>query len=138
MENRPGVGIAAILVNEKNEVLLGLRKSKLGNNTWGFPGGKLNYGEDIIDCIVREVKEETDLIIDNMEYIGTTNDIMLEDNQHYITMFFSTTTFNGKLKLNEPDKCIEWKWFKPKELPENLFTPVINFINGNIFTPNSY
>lgn len=134
MENNPGVGIAAILVNDKGKVLMGLRKGKLGNGTWGFPGGKLNYGEEIIDCIIREVKEETNLDISDLTYIGTTNDIMEEDNRHYITMFFSTTKYSGDIQIMEPDKCLEWKWFDPIDLPPNLFKPVVNFRSGNIIT----
>lgn len=134
MVNNPGVGTAAIIVNDNGEILMGLRRGNLGNNTWGFPGGKLNYGEEIIDCIVREVKEETNLDVSNLNYICTTNDIMEEDNKHYITMFFSTKDYKGDLKVVELDKCLEWKWFNPKELPSNLFKPVVNFINGNVIT----
>ena len=58
---RPIVGLAILIVNENNEILLGLRNSELGKNTWAPPGGKLDKFESFEDCIIRETKEETNL-----------------------------------------------------------------------------
>jgi 8-oxo-dGTP diphosphatase len=127
---RPIVGIALFVLNENNEILLGLRKGNVGNDTWGLPGGKLDKNESFEDCIIREAKEETDLDINELTFIGVTNDIMEDIDQHYITIFFSTNN-DGEVKRVEPEKCLEWKWFNPKELPSNLFLPLKNFIDGN-------
>jgi 8-oxo-dGTP diphosphatase len=131
MKDRPKVGIAIFIVNDKNEILLGLRKSKLGNNTWSLPGGKLEKYEKIEDCIIREAKEETNLDINDLVFISLTNDIMEDTDEHYVTIFFSTTNYTGELKTMESDKCEEWKWVNPKEFPSNLFLPLKNFIDGN-------
>jgi 8-oxo-dGTP diphosphatase len=131
---RPIVGTAALIINEKNEVLLGLRNSELGKNTWAPPGGKLDKFESFEECIVREVKEETDLDINSLVFICVTNDVMEDIDAHYVTLFFSTTEYNGYEKVMEPTKCLEWKWFDPKELPENLFFPFRNFVNGNFMS----
>ena len=128
---RPIIGLSIIIVNDKNEVLLGLRNSELGKNTWAPPGGKLEKFESFEDCAVREVKEETNLDINKLIFICVTNDIMKDINDHYVTLFFSTTDFSGDIKVMEPEKCLEWKWFNPKELPENLFLPFRNFLSGN-------
>jgi 8-oxo-dGTP pyrophosphatase MutT (NUDIX family) len=45
-----------IVVNEQNEVLLIYRRGK-----WDLPKGKLDDGETIEECALREVKEETGL-----------------------------------------------------------------------------
>lgn len=45
-----------LVMNEKNEVLLIFRKGK-----WDLPKGKLDPGEKLEDCAVREVEEETGL-----------------------------------------------------------------------------
>lgn len=134
MIDSPKVGVAVLILNDKMEVLIGLRKSKLGDNTWGLPGGKLNKYESIIDCVVRETKEETNLDVFDLNYVCTTNDIMLDEKEHYITMFFSSNNYKGDVKIMEPNKCLEWKWFNPKELPNNLFLPLRNFIEGNFIS----
>ena len=87
---RPIVGLALFILNEQNEILLGLRQGTVGNNTWGLPGGKLDKNESFEDCIIREAKEETDLDVKELTFIGVSNDIMEDINQHYITLFFST------------------------------------------------
>ena len=45
-----------LVLNEHNEALLIFRKGK-----WDLPKGKLDSGESIAECAVREVKEETGL-----------------------------------------------------------------------------
>jgi len=126
--NSPRVGIATIIKND-NQILLGLRKSNLGTNTWAPPGGKLDMCEEIKDCAIRELKEETNLTTtaDNLTLIGVTNDIF-SDNIHYITIYYMVDTYVGKLKIMEPDKCEEWKWFDYNDLPKNLFLPFQNLI----------
>ena len=59
-------GAAAIIVNEKGQILL---QSRADNDRWGLPGGCQELGERFEDTIIREVKEETNLDIteDNLE-----------------------------------------------------------------------
>ncbi len=45
-----------LVKNEEGEILLIFRKGK-----WDLPKGKLDDGETILDCAIREVKEETGL-----------------------------------------------------------------------------
>lgn len=52
--NKTVVRVKMLLVNSKNEVLLGFC-----NKTYQFPGGHQEDSETLIDCVIREVKEET-------------------------------------------------------------------------------
>lgn len=127
--NDPRVGVAVILRNEKNEILLGYRKNiNLGYHTWGLPGGKLDFGEELKDCAKRELKEETnlDVNISDLKLDDVTNAVF-DDETHYITVIYETCIFTNDLQVVEPDKCEEWKWFAYGDLPEDLFLPFKNY-----------
>ena len=134
--NNPRVGVAVIVRNEKNEVLLGHRKSDLGKDTWGLPGGKLDFGEDLKDCAVRELLEETNLKVGKhqLKLAGVTNAVFDEDT-HYITVIYEVNygIELNNLKIVEPDKCEEWKFFAFCDFPKNLFLPLKNFIYQKTF-----
>lgn len=51
-----------LIINSKNEITLGY-----SNKTYQFPGGHLEDGETLSDCLLREIKEETGIEIKNAE-----------------------------------------------------------------------
>ncbi|MFV0627302.1 MAG: nucleotide triphosphate diphosphatase NUDT15 [Alphaproteobacteria bacterium] len=131
--NNIGVGIGVYILNEKNELLIGLRKSKHGNGTWSPPGGKLEFGEDFETCGIRETKEECNLILKNedIKILGVTNDIHENEGKHFVTIHLFTKKFSGNLKTNEPDKFEIWKWASLDDLPKNMFLPAQKFLENN-------
>ena len=50
------IAAGGLVLNEKNELLMIFRRNK-----WDLPKGKLDEGESIEACALREVKEETGL-----------------------------------------------------------------------------
>ena len=50
------IAAGGLVLNEKNDILMIFRRGK-----WDLPKGKLDEGEKIEDCAVREVMEETGL-----------------------------------------------------------------------------
>jgi 8-oxo-dGTP diphosphatase len=124
---RPKVGVG-VIVFRNGKVLLGKRKNAHGNHTWNFPGGHLEFNEEIIDCARREVLEETGLEIISPIVGPVTNDIFLDDRKHYITVFVVCESKTGDPKILEPNKCDEWNWFEWKNLPQPLFLPIQNLL----------
>lgn len=122
---RPLVGVGVLLFNEKNQVLLGVRKSKLGFGRWGIPGGHLEFGETFESCAIRELLEETGLIIANPVFVAVTNNFFEDTQTHYVSIFMRAF-FPEKQELQnkEPDKIVSWEWFDWNDLPENILLPM--------------
>ena len=127
MKNRPLVGVAAIIV-KGGKVLLGKRKNSHGAGCWQFPGGHLEMNETVEACAQREVFEETGLMIKNIRLGPYTNDVFEAEKKHYITLFVIAEYKSGHVTLKEPEKCSEWGWFDPDNLPEPHFLPIINLL----------
>jgi len=133
---RPGVGIGVIIIRD-GKILLGKRKNSHGKESWCPPGGHLEFGESFQECARRETFEETGLIINDSIQGPTVNNIFVEDDKHYITVFMITKSVQGEAYVAEPDKCEEWQWFTPEHLPKPLFLPVESLFKQG-FEMNSY
>ncbi len=59
------VSTAAIILNGKNEILL-LNHVLRPYSNWGFPGGFVEYGEQVETAIRREVREEAGIELENL------------------------------------------------------------------------
>lgn len=74
MNNLTGftIRVYGLLFNDKGEILLSKEKIEAFHFT-KFPGGGLELGEGIIDCLIREFKEEVDIDIEVVSHYYTTD-----------------------------------------------------------------
>lgn len=61
----------------------------------GFPGGHVELNESIVESAIREVKEETNLEIKNLEFCGYKS---WDDDKKSVVMLFKSNDFSGELK----------------------------------------
>ena len=118
-EFRVGTGV---MIFKDEKVLIGKRKSKLGEGDYSFPGGHLEHNESIVDGIKRETMEECGLKIKNIEFLSIAN-IRNYPPRHYIGFGFTAEILSGEPKVMEPDKLVNWEWYDLNNLPEPLFGP---------------
>lgn len=111
------VGINAIVLNEKGEILLSKRKNRFGAGTYGLVGGKLKVGETFENCIIRELKEEVNLIVreEDLEVINMANTIT---GKHFLQIGILVKKYEGIPTNMELNKCEEVKFFPMDNLPE--------------------
>lgn len=68
-----------------------------------FPGGHVEDGESIVESTIREIKEETGLVVSNLKPCGIIYWYNNKTGDKYFVFNFKTSTFNGSL-LNETDE----------------------------------
>ena len=135
MNNYIKVGVGVMIFNSNNEILLGHRIGKdtggiYEPDSWCLPGGKQEYNETIDECARREVKEETNLDIDELEVFSASDDI--SSDRHFITIQVIAHKYSGEVKVMESDKQDIWQWFSLDNLPSNLYSPSKHFIDKYI------
>jgi len=135
MKHKVGIGVGVLII-KNGKVLLGLRNpdpkkadSELhGEGTWTMPGGKIEFGEDPHETVVREVREETGMLVKSCRLISVSSEKVPD--AHFITLGFFCDDFEGEPKVMEPDEIVEWKWFPLDNIPENLFEPSKNVLDN--------
>ncbi|USW57966.1 Putative NUDIX hydrolase domain-containing protein [Septoria linicola] len=145
------VGVGAFVLSPSKSTpldpcfLIGKRKGSHGAGSYALPGGHLEFGETPEECASRELLEETGLKVKNISFLTATNDPMLSENKHYITLFMTCVREDeADAPQNlEPEKCGGWDWVYWSDLVKwveedgavdhggnrrTIFTPLINLI----------
>jgi 8-oxo-dGTP diphosphatase len=114
-------------------LLLIHRHGAHGQGTWSTPGGHLEFGETPEDCAIREGFEETGIQILRVRFRGLTNDYFESEGRHYITIWFEAVKTRGDASLAAPEEMTEIAWFGWDALPQPLFLPLQNLLEGKCY-----
>jgi 8-oxo-dGTP diphosphatase len=131
--DHPRIGVG-VFVRNNGKILLQKRIGAHGANTWSLPGGHLEMYETVEQCAAREAFEEFGIKIKNIKILGFTNDMMRDEQKHYITFFVDSELDEGTPSIKEPEKTAEFAWFNIKKLPSPLFYPLKQFLEQHTFT----
>jgi len=116
-----GVGVGVMIVRA-GKLFLGKRKSNLGQGTYGWCGGHVEFGETIEEAAKREVYEESGLIVTSLKFLCVSNVIAYD--RHYIDFEFLGQVEPGEPEVKEPDTVESWDWYEFDQLPSPLFKAV--------------
>ena len=119
-------GAAAIIVNDKGQILL---QSRADRDKWGLPGGCQELGERFQDTVIREIKEETNLdvaeedleLLDIVSGSSRRNDYPNGDVVINNTALYCVRNYSGELRWDSESKNM--KFFDIEDLPENQNDP---------------
>lgn len=112
---RPKFEIVSVFAEHKGKfVLLYRNGNKPQPNTWGVPAGKVEKGEDLRQAMLREMKQETGILLDSNQ-IHYYNKVYVR----YPDYDFVYHIFHAKLKANEikinSEEHKDFTWVAPEE-----------------------
>lgn len=111
--------VGAIIKNQNNEILCALRSPRMSvPNSWEFPGGKVECGENLKQAIEREIKEELDCTVEfESEFLSSTHE--------YDAVIVNLITVKCSLKSGTPIASEHSKliWLKCENLPSLKWAP---------------
>jgi len=103
------------IIQNKDEILLGMKKRGFGEGRWNGFGGKIEEGESIEDAAYREVEEECGISVSALEKRGVLDFSFERAKDEVLEVhIFTTETFDGEPAETEEMKP---KWFKKEEIP---------------------
>ena len=83
-------GVGVMLLNN-NKILLGHRVNNTIDtggiyepDSWTFPGGKQEYEETLLETAIRETKEETNLLLKDVQVFTATDEF--QSDRHFVTI----------------------------------------------------
>ncbi|HEY1463345.1 MAG TPA: NUDIX hydrolase [Terriglobales bacterium] len=120
--DRPFVGVGAIIVDhrdaEKGRVALIKRGHAPAFGEWSIPGGTMEVGETVREAVVREVLEETGLIVESGALLGVFDRLLRDPDgrtqYHYVLIDFECTCIGGEFKAG--GDAAEARWFTAEEV----------------------
>ena len=97
-----------IKINRGNDVLVLDKVKKYGWEGLTFPGGHVENMESITDSVIREAKEETNLDVENIRYIGMISWYDMDNNDRIVGFLYETDDFSGELVRENVEGTLEF------------------------------
>ncbi len=124
MPNYPLATVGALVVSPEGRILL--IQTHKWKDSWGVPGGKIDYGETIKEALLREFQEETGLELFDLHWgpvQEAVNSPEFYKEAHFILLNFIARSSSEAVTLN--DEAQTFAWVSPQEAlsyPLNSFT----------------
>lgn len=104
---KPSVTADGIVI-KGNEIALIRRGKEPFKGSYALPGGFLNYGETLEECVVREVQEETGLKARIIELVGVYSAPGRDPRGHFVTAVYHLEHTAGSIRAGDDASDAEW------------------------------
>ena len=108
MADKFPVSVKAIIIDNNRVLCL-----KNERNEWDFPGGKITFNEDIEDSLKREVLEETNLNIKNLNILKPLN-LIFNDVAVFVLLYKAEISCNSPILISYEHS--EYNFFSKSEI----------------------
>ena len=110
------ISIKAIIIDDNKVLCLKNERSE-----WDLPGGKIDFNEDIENCLIREIKEETNLSVENLNILKPLN-LKFNDVSVMVLIYSASISCDSPIIISHEHS--EYNFFSKSEiknlnLPEN-------------------
>ena len=115
MLQKPFVLSVRMIIQDNDGKCLLIKRSAINKSNvgkWEFPGGKIDVGEEFYGALLREVKEETGLIVNVEHIVGVVESEV--STVRIATLIFSGIKESGQVSLS--DEHDSYVWVSVKEL----------------------
>lgn len=123
------IRVYGILIQD-NKILL-VEENIRDKRILKFPGGGLEFGEGLIDCLKREFNEELETEIYNLRHFYTTDFFVqsfLDPNDQIISIYYLVDADLTKINYTIQE-TMHFSWFTIQELKEDkFFLPVDKYV----------
>lgn len=115
-------------IKDTYKIALVERKNEPFKGHWALPGGFVDQDEDLPDAAKRELQEETGLVVDKTQQIGTFGKPGRDPRGHTISVVYLSQIY-GEKDLIANDDAAKAEWFDIKDLPKLAFdhSEIVNF-----------
>lgn len=122
----------AVIFNKDGKILL-TKRNNPGNsevhNKWQLPGGSVDNAEHPMDSAIREVKEETGLIVQILSKRPFIFSHTFSDGVHVVLIVYKANYVSGEVDISQDlDETLDAKWFSPSEIFDLPTLPETNEI----------
>ena len=97
----------------KGNVLVQNKKGDRTWHGWNFPGGHVEQGEFVTPSVIREIREETGLTIENPKLCGIKEFQKEQEGKRFIVFLYVASRFSGELRSSAEGDVF---WYPLSEL----------------------
>lgn len=128
-ETKVRAGVGVVIWDDQGRVLLEKRSD---NGMWGLPGGRIEPGESVLECAIRETLEETGLSVQVTGLRGVYSEehdriVTFPDNiVHLVDTVVDAEMIGGDLRVSDESEKLQF--FYPHEFPGNVAPPACKIL----------
>jgi ADP-ribose pyrophosphatase YjhB (NUDIX family) len=111
----PGPTVSGLVLDDDGRILLARRAADPGRGLWDILGGFADEGETPLEALARELREETGVEIEPLEFYGAWPDRYGDGGVWTLNLYWTARIASGEPEA--ADDVAEVRWFAPDEIP---------------------